>query len=228
MADWKEALSHYPGYSPDDPRENGATTDADEAAPAPLDERADAGQAQASPAEPAGDPFEVKAQGIYTEPESAWREEPAEVAPRRDLSGDPLALQNQICFPLYAASKELTRRYKPFLDPLGLTYTQYVTMMALWEQDRVSVSALGRQLFLDSATLTPLLKRLESHGYLTRERSRQDERSVIITLTQAGRALRNRAIDVPRCVCDTINLDPEDLAQLKALIDKLLMSFSEE
>ena len=123
MADWKEALSHYPGYSPDDPRENGATTDADEAAPAPLADRADAGQAPASPAEPAGDPFEVKAQGIYTEPESAWREEPAEVAPRRDLSGDPLALQNQICFPLYAASKELTRRYKPFLDPLGLTYT---------------------------------------------------------------------------------------------------------
>ena len=79
---------------------------------------------------------------------------------------DPLALENQLCFPLYAASKELTRRYKPFLDPLGLTYTQYVTMMALWEQDHVPVKDLGKRLCLDSATLTPLLKRLESRGYV--------------------------------------------------------------
>ena len=96
---------------------------------------------------------------------------------------DPLALENQLCFPLYAASKELTRRYKPFLDPLGLTYTQYVTMMALWERDGVTVTELGHRLYLDSATLTPLLRRLEDHGYVNRTRSKADERAIIITLT---------------------------------------------
>ena len=103
---------------------------------------------------------------------------------------NPLCLDNQLCFPLYAASKELTRRYKPFLDPLGLTYTQYVTMMALWERDGVTVGELGDRLYLDSATLTPLLKRLESHGYLNRTRSPKDERVVIITLTEKHRGPR--------------------------------------
>lgn len=138
---------------------------------------------------------------------------------------DPLALENQLCFPLYAASKELTRRYKPFLDPLGLTYTQYVTMMALWEEDGVSVKALGHRLYLDSATLTPLLKRLESHGYITRERSKSDERSVIISLTDEGRALRERALDVPRCISGCVRMEREDAMRLKELLDKMLRSF---
>lgn len=135
---------------------------------------------------------------------------------------DPLSLDNQLCFPLYAASKELTRRYKPFLDPLGLTYTQYVAMMALWEHDNVSVKDLGKRLYLDSATLTPLLKRLESHGYVTRTRSPEDERSVIIELTDDGRALRERALAVPGCIGGCIRMEPEEAMQLKALLEKLL------
>ena len=109
---------------------------------------------------------------------------------------NPLALNNQLCFPLYVASKELMRRYKPFLDPLGLTYTQYVTMMVLWERDGIPVKELGSCLYLDSATLTPLLKRLETRGYVRRERSHTDERSVIISLTPEGRDLRSKALDV--------------------------------
>lgn len=140
---------------------------------------------------------------------------------------DPLSLDNQLCFPLYAASKELTRRYKPFLDPLGLTYTQYVAMMALWEHDNVSVKDLGKRLYLDSATLTPLLKRLESHGYVTRTRSPEDERSVIIELTDDGRALRERALAVPGCIGGCIRMEPEEAMQLKALLEKLLSAMEQ-
>jgi len=135
---------------------------------------------------------------------------------------NPLALNNQLCFPLYAASKELTKRYKPFLDPLDLTYTQYVTMMALWEQDEVSVKELGKRLYLDSATLTPLLKRLEKHGYVARRRSDMDERSVIISLTQKGRDLREQALRVPGCISNCIHMAPEELIQLKLLLEKML------
>ncbi len=138
---------------------------------------------------------------------------------------DPLALENQLCFPLYAASKELTRRYKPFLDPLGLTYTQYVTMMALWGHDGVTVGELGSRLYLDSATLTPLLKRLEAHGYVDRKRSAEDEREVIVSLTDKGRELREKAVSVPYCMAGCIGISPEDAIQLKALLEKLLSSF---
>ena len=141
-----------------------------------------------------------------------------------DETFNPLALDNQLCFPLYAASRELTRCYKPFLDPLGLTYPQYVTMMALWEQDGVKVGELGRRLRLDSATLTPLLKRLEAHGYLERRRSDSDERAVIISLTDAGRELRTQALDVPRCMAGRLGIDPEDALLLKGLLNKLLAS----
>lgn len=138
---------------------------------------------------------------------------------------NPLALDNQLCFPLYAASKEVTRRYKPFLDPLGLTYTQYVTMMALWEKDGVSVKELGKRLYLDSATLTPLLKRLEAHGYIMRQRSKEDERSVTISLTQEGRDLRDKALEVPKGIGSCIRMEPQDAMQLKALLGKLLEAF---
>ena len=137
---------------------------------------------------------------------------------------DPLLLDNQLCFPLYAASKEVTRRYKPYLDPLELTYTQYVTMMALWEKDSVSVKELGKRLYLDSATLTPLLKRLESHGYIMRQRSKEDERSVIISLTPEGRDLRERALEVPKGIGSCIRMDPQDALELKTLLGKLLDS----
>ena len=135
---------------------------------------------------------------------------------------DPLALSNQLCFPLYAAAKEVTRRYKPFLDPLGLTYTQYVTMMALWEHDGIPVKELGRRVYLDSATLTPLLKRLESRGYLQRARSQEDERSVIISLTDEGRELRSKALGVPTAMGNCLRIDPEDAVELKALLEGLL------
>ncbi len=138
---------------------------------------------------------------------------------------NPLALENQLCFPLYAAAKELTRQYKPFLDPLGLTYTQYVAMMALWSGDNITVGDLGKKLYLDSATLTPLLKRLEAHGYVRRTRSREDERAVIVSLTEEGRALRDKAVDVPHCMAGRLNITPEEVAQLKALLDKVLQSF---
>ncbi len=137
---------------------------------------------------------------------------------------NPLALENQLCFPLYAASKELTRRYKPLLDPLGLTYTQYVTMMALWEQDGIPVKELGRRVYLDSATLTPLLKRLEARGYVRRERSQVDERSVIISLTEEGRTLRERALTVPVQMGNCLHMEPEDAMQLKALLERLLVA----
>ena len=139
---------------------------------------------------------------------------------------NPLALDNQLCFPLYAASRELTRCYKPFLDPLGLTYPQYVTMMALWEQDGMKVGELGARLHLDSATLTPLLKRLEAHGLVRRERSTEDERAVIVSLTDEGRALRETALDVPRYIASKIALDPEDGMQLKLLLEKLLAALT--
>lgn len=138
---------------------------------------------------------------------------------------NPLALENQLCFPLYAASKELTRQYKPLLDPLGLTYTQYVAMMALWERDGITVGELGAKLYLDSATLTPLLKRLESHGYVQRERSKEDERSVIVTLTDEGHDLREKAVDVPFCMAGCLKITPEEAIQLKTLLSKVLQSF---
>ena len=142
-------------------------------------------------------------------------------------SFNPLSLDNQLCFPLYAASRELIRLYKPFLDPLKLTYPQYVTMMALWEHDGVKVGELGARLHLDSATLTPLLKRLEAHGYLQRKRSELDERAVIVSLTDDGRALRERALDVPKCIASCISLEPEEALQLKQLLEKLIVSMGD-
>ncbi len=135
---------------------------------------------------------------------------------------NPLALDNQLCFPLYAAAKEVTRRYKPLLDPLGLTYTQYITMMALWEHDGIPVKELGDRIYLDSATLTPLLKRLESRGYLRRERSAKDERSVIISLTDEGRALRDRALEVPVAMGGCLRIDHDEAVELKSLLESLL------
>ncbi len=105
---------------------------------------------------------------------------------------DNLKLENQLCFPLYACAKEVTRRYKPFLSEFDLTYTQYIVMMVLWERREVNVKELGDCLYLDSGTLTPLLKRLEQKGLLSRERSREDERSLIVRITEAGDQLRGR------------------------------------
>ena len=111
---------------------------------------------------------------------------------------DCLKLNNQICFPLYACSKEIIKRYKPFLDKVDLTYTQYITMMALWENESMNVRELGNCLFLDSGTLTPLLKKLENKGYIKRSRSKEDERNLIVTLTDKGWDLREEMLSIPR------------------------------
>lgn len=125
-------------------------------------------------------------------------------------SNDSLLLDNQICFAIYACSREMTKLYRPLLQELGLTYTQYVTMLALWEQDEVTVSALGDRLYLDSGTLTPLLKKLESAGLVTRTRDKNDERSVLIALTEQGRKLREQAVDIPEKLACQLDATPEE------------------
>jgi DNA-binding MarR family transcriptional regulator len=139
-----------------------------------------------------------------------------------------LRLDSQLCFPLYAASKEIVRRYKPFLDPLDLTYTQYITMMVLWECKSMNVSDLGNRLYLNSATLTPVLKRLEAKGYLTRRRSKEDERSVIVDVTAEGMDLRDRALEVPYKMGACVRMDAREAQMLKEILDHLLEGMDAE
>lgn len=135
---------------------------------------------------------------------------------------DALLLENQLCFPLYACSREVIKQYRPYLDALGLTYTQYITLMVIWAEGTVSVRDLGRKLFLDSGTLTPVLKHLESVGYITRRRCPQDERVLLVTITEEGLALRDRAADVPAKLAQCVNLDNEEAQTLYRLLYKLL------
>ena len=133
-----------------------------------------------------------------------------------------LRLDNQLCFPLYAASREIIRLYRPHLEALDLTYTQYITMMVLWEEREISVKQLGKRLYLDSGTLTPLLKSLEAKGYVTRTRSDSDERVVLVRLTEAGQALQERALSVPEGMRACVHLSPEEAAVLYKLLYTLL------
>ena len=135
---------------------------------------------------------------------------------------EQLKLENQLCFPLYACAKEIVRSYKPFLDPLDLTYTQYIAMMVLWEKKAVTVKEMGAMLHLDSGTLTPLLKKMEAKGLLIRRRSTEDERSLIVSLTEEGEALRERAVDIPAKMSQCVNLEPEEARELYRLLYKLL------
>ena len=135
---------------------------------------------------------------------------------------DCLKLKNQICFPLYACSKEIIRRYKPFLDKVDLTYTQYITMMALWENESMNVRELGSCLFLDSGTLTPLLKKLENKGYIKRSRSKEDERNLIVTLTDKGWELRENMLTIPESMASCVDLDQQEAADLYRLLYKVL------
>ncbi len=139
---------------------------------------------------------------------------------------DLLKLKNQLCFPLYACSKEVVKRYKPFLDPLGLTYTQYIAMMVLWEHGDATVKELGRQLYLDSGTLTPLLKKMEAQGLVTRERCAEDERSVVIRLTPRGTELQEAAASVPLQMGRCMSLDTKDMRTLYDLLYKTLSHLS--
>ncbi len=132
-----------------------------------------------------------------------------------------LQLDHQLCFPLYAASKEIIRRYKPYLDELDLTYTQYITMMVLWEKKELNVKELGKCLFLDSGTLTPVLKKLASKGYIKRTRSKEDERNLLVSITEEGDELKKRAVKIPQQMSACIDLSDEEAEVLNKLLNKL-------
>lgn len=136
-----------------------------------------------------------------------------------------LKLENQLCFPLYAASREIIKQYRPYLDKLGLTYTQYITMMVLWQENRISVKELGRRLFLDSGTLTPVLKSLEQKGYISRYRSKEDERVLLAEITAQGKQLRDKAASIPERISSCVNLSGEEAESLYSLLYKILDSF---
>ena len=135
---------------------------------------------------------------------------------------EALKLKNQICFPLYAASREIIKRYRPYLDELGLTYTQYIAMMVFWEEQKVTVKDLGEKLRLDSGTLTPMLKTLETKGYVARSRSKEDERVLNVEITPAGMALRERAVDIPGKMAQCVPLNMEEAQQLYQLLQRIL------
>jgi len=141
---------------------------------------------------------------------------------------DSLKLKNQLCFPLYACSKEIIKNYKPFLDRIDLTYTQYIVMMVLWESKVINVKDLGEQLYLDSGTLTPLLKKLESKGYITRNRSDKDERNLMIKVTEKGMELREDALSVPQEVSKCVKLTNEEASFLYKILYKMIGSMEGE
>ena len=140
---------------------------------------------------------------------------------------DALKLENQVCFPLYACTKELVRQYGPYLKALNLTYTQYIVMMVLWERERVSSRELAECLHLDYGTLTPVLKRLEQAGYLTRARTAEDERLLTLTLTGRGRALKDKAGAIPPAIADCMGLTTEEFGALYTLTYKALKHMEE-
>lgn len=136
---------------------------------------------------------------------------------------EQLKLENQLCFPLYVAAKEVVRKYKPYLDELDLTYTQYITMMVIWENESLNVKELGGTLYLDSGTLTPLLKKLEAKGYITRHRCKEDERNLIICITEKGNALKEKAANIPQEMASKwLNFPEDEMEQMYHLLYKLL------
>ena len=140
---------------------------------------------------------------------------------------EALKLDNQLCFPLYACAKEIVRRYKPFLDEIELTYTQYIAMMVLWEEREINVKELGSRLYLDSGTLTPVLKRLEQKGLITRQRDDKDERVLIVSITKEGDELKDKAVEIPVKMAGCVSLEPQDAAELYRLLHKLLAGFEQ-
>ena len=141
---------------------------------------------------------------------------------------EALKLENQLCFPLYACSKEIVRYYKPFLDKIDLTYTQYITMMVLWEKKKVNVKTLGKCLFLDSGTLTPVLKKLESKGFINRERNAADERNLEVTITPAGEKLRDEALFIPENIGSCVRLTSDEAKELYRLLYKVIGNIRED
>lgn len=135
---------------------------------------------------------------------------------------DTLKLENQLCFPLYSAAREVIKKYHPYLSEIGLTYTQYITMMVMWEEKQISVKALGEKLFLDSGTMTPVLKSLEQKAFVVRKRNEMDERSVIVSITDKGEHLKEKAKDIPFKVAGCVGLSGEESLQLYELLYKIL------
>ena len=141
---------------------------------------------------------------------------------------DCLKLENQLCFPIYLCSKEIIRRYTPFLNELDLTYTQYIVMMYFWNKEKSNVKELGNTLLLDSSTLTPLLKKLESKGYITRTRSKKDERNLDIEITEKGMKLKDEAVTIPEKMGKCINLSNNEVETLYKLMYKVLLNVVKE
>ncbi|RPK07010.1 hypothetical protein BSBH6_00633 [Bacillus subtilis] len=135
---------------------------------------------------------------------------------------DHMKLENQLCFLLYASSREMTKQYKPLLEKLNVTYPQYLVLLLLWEHETLTVKKMGELLYLDSGTLTPMLKRMEQQGLITRNRSEEDERSVLISLTEDGESLREKAADIPGTILGLSKQSGEDLKQLKSALFTLL------
>ncbi len=135
---------------------------------------------------------------------------------------DALKIDNQLCFPLYAASREIIKKYRPFLEEIGLTYTQYITMMVVWENKSVSVKELGDKLFLDSGTLSPVLKSLEAKGCIMRKRKSDDERVLTVSVTDEGERLREKAVQIPTRISSCVPLTPDEASTLYSLLYKLL------
>ena len=143
-----------------------------------------------------------------------------------DKNYDDLRLDNQLCFPLYALSKEVIKQYRPYLDKINLTYTQYITMMVIWEKEKINVKELGKKLYLDSGTLTPVLKSLEAKGFVTRYRSQEDERLLMVEITAEGIALKDKALEIPRKMFSKIDISFNDAVfmhkQLYTLLNQLI------
>lgn len=140
---------------------------------------------------------------------------------------EQLRLENQLCFPLYACARKITGMYTPYLKPLGITYTQYIVFLSLWEEDNLSVSDLCHRLYLDSGTLTPLLKKMEHEGFITRTRSDIDERVVRITLTEKGKQMEDKAAEIPYAIGSCINVTPDEAKALHSLLYKIMKQESD-
>ncbi|MBR1812772.1 MAG: MarR family transcriptional regulator [Lachnospiraceae bacterium] len=138
------------------------------------------------------------------------------------MTTEAMKLEYQLCFPLYAAARKIVNGYTPYFKPLGITYTQYIVLLVLWEQKTATVGELCHRLYLDNGTLTPLLKKMEEKGYLTRTRKAEDERVVQVTLTEEGLALQNEMVSIPEKVSKCVNLDPEEALTLYRLLYKIL------
>ncbi len=141
---------------------------------------------------------------------------------------DVLKLDNQLCFPLYALAKEVIKQYRPYLEEINLTYTQYIAMMVIWEQEKVNVKELGKKLYLDSGTLTPVLKSLEAKGFVTRYRSAEDERILMVEITDKGTALKDKAVRIPGQMVANIELSLEDATVMHRQLYNLLNQLTDK